>query len=35
MEKCSEKGKKNKTSDVINKIIPHRRPFATIEVWSP
>lgn len=34
-KKAQKKEKKNNTSDVINKIIPHRRPFITIEVWSP
>lgn len=27
--------KKNKTSEVINKIIPHRRPFTTLIVCNP
>lgn len=27
--------KKNNISDIINKIIPQRKPLATIEVWSP
>jgi hypothetical protein len=26
---AQKKAKKNSTSDVINKIIPHRRPFVT------
>jgi len=34
-KKAQKKEKKNKTSDVINKIIPHRSPLATINVWSP
>ena len=34
-KKAQKKEKKNKTSEVINKIMPHRRPFITIEVWSP
>jgi hypothetical protein len=31
-KKAQKKAKKNRTSDVINKIIPQRRPFVTIEV---
>jgi hypothetical protein len=26
---------KNRTSDTMNKIIPHRRPFVTIFVCNP
>ena len=26
---------KKNTSDVINKIIPHRRPIVTVIVWCP
>lgn len=32
---AQKKAKKNRTSDVINKIIPHRRPVVTYEVWWP
>jgi len=32
---AQKNAKKNKTSDVINKIIPHRSPFVTYEVWWP
>lgn len=32
---AQKKEKKNKTSDVMNRIIPHRIPFATIWVWRP
>ena len=32
---AQKKAKKNKTSEAINKIIPHRRPFVTIDVWNP
>lgn len=31
-KKAQKKAKKNSTSDVINKIIPHRNPFVTYEV---
>lgn len=34
-KKAQKKAKKNKTSEAINKIIPHRKPFATYEVWCP
>src|SRR5580698_7704602 len=34
-KKAQKKEKKKSTSDVINRIIPHRIPLATIEVWSP
>lgn len=30
-----KKEKKNKTSETINKIIPHWRPVVTLTVWSP
>lgn len=30
-----KKAKKNITSEVINRIIPHRRPTATGLVWCP
>jgi len=32
---AQKKEKKNKTSETINKIIPHRSPFSTIDVWIP
>lgn len=32
-KKAQKNAKKNKTSDVINRIIPHRKPFVTYEVW--
>jgi hypothetical protein len=32
---AQKKEKKNKTSEVINKIIPHRRPFITTRVCTP
>jgi hypothetical protein len=31
-KKAQKKEKKNKTSEVINKIIPQRRPFSTMVV---
>jgi len=31
-KKAQKKEKKNSTSEVINKIIPQRKPFSTIEV---
>jgi len=34
-KKAQKNEKKNKTSEVINKIIPHRKPLNTIDVWSP
>ena len=34
-KKAQKNEKKNKISDVINKIIPHRRPLDTTRVWSP
>ncbi len=34
-KKAQKKAKKKQTSDKINKIIPHRRPLATYEVWAP
>lgn len=30
-----KKDTKNKTSDVMNRIIPHRNPIVTVNVWSP
>ena len=32
---AQKKAKKNSTSDVINRIIPHRSPFVTYDVWCP
>lgn len=32
---AQKNAKKNRTSDVINKIIPHRKPVVTYEVWWP
>lgn len=32
---AQKKAKKNITSEVINKIIPHRRPVVTCLVWCP
>jgi len=34
-KKAQKKEKKNKTSDVINKIIPHCNPFCTFKVCKP
>ena len=34
-KKAQKNLKKKKISDTINKIIPHRNPNSTIEVWSP
>jgi len=34
-KKAQKKEKKNNTSEVINKIIPQRRPLITCKVWSP
>lgn len=34
-KKAQKKEKKNNTSDVINKIIPHWSPIITFDVWSP
>ena len=34
-KKAQKKAKKNKTSDVINKIIPQRIPLETNDVWKP
>lgn len=30
-----KKDKKKNTSEVINRIIPHRRPVVTTKVWCP
>lgn len=32
---AQKNAKKNSTSDVINKIIPHRSPLVTYDVWWP
>ena len=32
---AQKNAKKNNTSDVINRIIPHRKPFVTYVVWWP
>lgn len=32
---AQKNAKKNKTSDAINKIIPHRSPLVTYDVWCP
>ena len=32
---AQKKEKKKRTSDKINKIIPHRKPVVTIDVWRP
>jgi hypothetical protein len=32
---AQKNAKKNSTSDVMNRIIPHRRPLVTYEVWNP
>jgi hypothetical protein len=32
---AQKNAKKNKTSDVINRIIPHRNPVVTCDVWCP
>jgi len=32
---AQKKDKKKNTSDVINRIIPHRNPISTIFVWCP
>jgi hypothetical protein len=34
-KKAQKNAKKNRTSDEINRAIPHRRPFVTLEVWCP
>lgn len=34
-KKAQKKEKKNRTSDVIKRIIPQRSPLATIRVWRP
>jgi len=32
---AQKKAKKNKTSEAIKRIIPHRSPLATFNVWNP
>jgi hypothetical protein len=32
---AQKNAKKNNTSEVINRIIPHRNPFVTYVVWCP
>lgn len=34
-KKAQKNAKKNRTSDVMNRIIPHRRPLVTYVVWCP
>ena len=34
-KKAQKKARKNMISDVINRIIPHRRPVVTCWVWNP
>jgi len=34
-KKAQKKEKKNKISEIINNIMPHRRPFTTMFVWYP
>lgn len=34
-KKAQKNAKKNNTSDVINRIIPHRSPLVTYVVWCP
>ena len=34
-KKAQKKAKKNITSEVINRIIPRRRPASTKDVWCP
>jgi hypothetical protein len=34
-KKAQKKDRKKSTSEVINKIIPHRNPIPTFHVWSP
>jgi len=34
-KKAQKKAKKNSTSEVMNRIIPHRSPFVTRDVWWP
>lgn len=34
-KKAQKNDKKNITSEIINSLIPHRRPFSTIDVWRP
>lgn len=34
-KKAQKKAKKKRTSDEMNKTIPHRSPVATLDVWCP
>lgn len=34
-KKAQKNAKKNRTSEAIKRIIPHRRPLVTKEVWWP
>lgn len=34
-KKAQKNAKKNATSEVINKIMPHRSPLTTGSVWKP
>lgn len=34
-KKAQKKAKKNITSETMKRIIPHRRPVVTKEVWNP
>ena len=34
-KKAQKNEKKKRTSEAIKRIIPHRKPFTTTEVWSP
>ncbi len=34
-KKAQKKAKKNITSETINRIIPHRSPLVTYDVWWP
>jgi hypothetical protein len=34
-KKAQKKATKNNNSDVINKIIPQRKPAITLDVWKP
>lgn len=34
-KKAQKNAKKNNTSDAINKIMPHRSPLVTYDVWCP
>jgi len=34
-KKAQKKAKKNRISEVMNRIMPQRNPFDTKEVWKP